>query len=953
MTPPRPPWFDRVASLGGWRGADGAGVSLARWLIAVAASWLLALLFMPLEPALILLPPMLSLAVLLPGALALWDRCKQTDRTGRRALWLARLEMPLAMAVLAAVGWGVFGPMWQRGMLIDSGDHQFMMGRAQIFYEGLRHGHWQHWTHLWQGGDTITDLYPIEANLITALVHLLAPRGTPFVVSYTVFVLWAWWLRGVGVYYLARRFSSPLIAIVLAGVALFDVGKDVNGGIWLGALLFGMIHNALALTFGLFATALQVDLTRKVTSGRFVACVLLVALTACGHALGMVVMVISTFALAIAIYVGRGDRRRALWALGASCLGLALSAVWLIPFSKGLAIFNYRVATSGASYGELGQGFLDGTLPTSSFAGFLGLTVVAAIVACFVGEIPIVGAGIASLLLVILVLTQFLVGSRFLDYVPAFLDGQPYRMLTVFKTTVVPCVAWLLQGIAQWIPAPSMSLGIGKVLRRTFLLSLILFGLGRSVAGGIDRLAVDLRAQISHTSRGMERSNTGADYQQVFDWLKERRQQDPSPTPWRAAILFRSYSRHATWTEGMNTGVPIVDPNQVPSNFLNIRPREISARGFNDWNVRYAITDYDGPPFPGSTLRFGSGRFHVWEVDGFDDRYVVAPSGVTVSDIKLDGESIRMRVDGAPSEGVDLQLRTAAYPRWRARQGDRWLPVFARLPRPDSKPKQEQLVIHAGNGPVTLTCDGTLQGYWWGLFVTICAGVAIALAASSDRRRRFEELAERIWREASHRAGTINARISPQRIRVAAVVGLVLVVGAGVAVRIRGTRRLAPAAIEGISQLSVRWRGSDGRSRGCLPIPWVGMFLCDNDGAVVDNWLGTTGPGDDSGEFAALWPGIRVATHDAAPNVILDFGRVRLDAPRGLWLQTAGWGGHHLTVTWGDLVLGDLDVGGEQMHQFPIPPDLGGTQPLKIEIRARGGATIVLRGGAGPAPHFR
>lgn len=952
MTRARPEWLERLVSGLRWRGADGIGFPFGSWLLALAGAWLLAVLFLPLEPALILVPPMLGLAILVPGVQALF-RLRETPASARRALWFSRLEMPLVMAILAAIGWAVFGPMWLRGMVIDSGDHQYMMGRAQIFYEGLRHGHWQHWTHLWQGGDTITDLYPIEANLLTALVHALSPRGTSFVASYTVFVLGAWWLRGVGVYYLARRFSSPLIAFALAYVSLFDVGKDVNGGVWYGALFFGMIHNALALTFGLFATALQVDLTRKVTSGRLVACALLVALAACGHALGLLVMVVSTFALALAVTVGQGSRRGALWAVGASCLGLALPAVWLLPFTHGLSVFNYRVATSGATYRELGQGIIDGTLPTSSFAGFLGFAFVAAIVACLAGEIPVVSAGIASMLLVILVLTPFLVGSRFLDYFPAFLDGQPYRMLTVFKTTVVPCLAWLLQGIFRRIPAPSMSLRLGKVMRRTILLGLVVYALGRSLAGGLDHLAADLRAQIPHSDRAMERTHTGADYQQIFDWLKERRRQDPSSTPWRVAILFRTLSRHATWTEGMNTGVPIVDPNQVPSNFLNIRPREISARGFNDWNVRYAATDYGGPPFPGSTERFSNGRFHIWEVDGFDDRYVVAPPGVTVSDIKLEGESIRLRVDGAPAGGADLQLRTAAYPRWRARQAGKWLPVGERLPRLDSKPKQEQLVIHAGNGPVVITCDGTLPRYWLGLFITLLATIAIPFGASEKHRQRFELFLERAWRDLALWSKTTARQFSPSQWRRAAVIGITLLVGLGLLVTVRGTRRLAPAAIEGASELSVHWRAPSGRVGWCLPIPWIGQYMCGNDVAAIDNWLGTTGPGDDSGEFAALWPGIRVATHVGDPSIILGFGRVRLDAPVGLWLQTAGWGSQHLNVRWGDLILADTNVGGEEMRQLTIPAGQGGTRVLKIEIRGTGGSNLVLRGGAGVAPRFR
>jgi hypothetical protein len=511
----------------------------------------------------------------------------------------------------------------------------------------------------------------------------------------------------------------------------------------------------------------------------------------------------------------------------------------------------------------------------------------------------------------------------------------------------------MLTSIFRKIPAPSRSLRIKPVMVRVVLLGTVVYGLGRSMVGGLDHLGTELRGTVPHADRSMERTHTGADYRQIFDWVKQRRQQDPSPTLWRAAILWRTVWRHAAWTEGMNTGVPVVDPNQVPSNYLNIRPREISARGFNDWNIKYAITDYAGPPFPGSSERFAAGRFHVWEVDGYDDHYVIAPPGVTVSDLRLEGESIRFTVAGAPPGGAELQLRTAAYPRWRARQGDAWLPVGARLPRPDAKEKQEQVVVRAGNGPLILTCDGTLPRYWLGLFVTLCALALLPLAGSAQRRARLERLVERALGAARQQVLALRQRWKRRQLRLAAALAVLVLLLVGVGVTLRGARRIFLPAIEGLGDFSVRWRAGAGRTAACLPVPWNGQFLCGADGAVVDEWLGTASAADDSGEGPALWPGIRVAIHDPGGAVVLRFGRVRLDAPSGLWLQSSGWGRHHLKIIWGDTLLDDVDFDGESVRQLPLPEGMSGARPLRIEIRAAsGGASLVFRGGAGVGPRL-
>ncbi|HEX4338004.1 MAG TPA: hypothetical protein VH062_18975 [Polyangiaceae bacterium] len=918
------------------------------WLVVAALSWVVAYLFAPVEPALFLVPPVLTLAVLAPAAQAMAARPESP--LSRTIVVLRRFETPVVLVVFAVVGFTIFGSTWRRGMIIDTGDNQYMMARAQLFYEGLSHGHWQHWTHLWQAGDTLTDLYPIEANLMTALVHAVAPRGTEFGTSYTAFVLFSWWLRGVAVYAVARRFSSPLVAFALGYASLFDVGADVFGGTWYATIFFGMVHNTLSLTFALFAVAFQVDLTRRVTGFRFVACALAVALSACGHALGMLIMVIATFALAVGMWVAK-EQRRAGWALAATCLGLALSAIWIIPFSRALAMGNFRVAMPGDTFAQVGKTLFDGMLPTSSFAAFTGLALIAAVAAALSGEVTVVPAGIASVILVCLVVTPFLVSARVLHYFPAFADAQPVRMMAAFKTVVIPCVAWWLDSLEKRVLRSSGSLAVSRVGARTLMLALLLYGPARVALSGLDVLGSDLRELVRTVGPSAERAHTGEDYRRVLGFLKDRRDEDRSSLLWRAAVIWKNTWRHAVWAEGMNTGVPIVDADQVPSNFFEIRPREMNARGFNDWNVRYVLTDLPTVPFGNVVERFVSGPFHVWEVLPFDTRYAIAPPGVQVTDIHLEGESIRFHVEGAPSGGADIQLRTAAFPRWRARERGEWLRVSARLPRADAAPHQEQLVVHAKNGDVLMTCDGTMPGYWSGLIVTLAAALGIGMGASERKRARFEEMLRAALARASSLAAEAGRR-GHRWAKPAAMVGAVVVLGLGIGVRFRGARELAGPALVGLGDFDV---GSyrNGHVEPCSPTFWRDQFTCTSGNVVVDGWLGTKAAGDDSGEAAALWPGIRVRSRKGN-TVVLDFGRVHLDAPDGLWIQNATWFSHRAKITWGDAVLATSTFSGEEMHVFPLPPGKGGSKRLTIELEADNeGSICVLRGGTGKPPPFR
>ncbi len=151
------------------------------------------------------------------------------------------------MALVAAgVAWGLLGFIVKNHVPIDTGDHQIMIARAEAFTEALHRGVWLRWTHLIQGGDSLTDLYPFFVNLLTSLLHFAMPRGTPFLDTYGAFVLFAWWLRVVSVYFVSRRFSGVAVSSVLAVASGLEVGNDVWDGVWHGVIYWGMIHSNVA-----------------------------------------------------------------------------------------------------------------------------------------------------------------------------------------------------------------------------------------------------------------------------------------------------------------------------------------------------------------------------------------------------------------------------------------------------------------------------------------------------------------------------------------------------------------------------------------------------------------------------------------------------------------------------------------------------------------------------------
>ena len=90
------------------------------------------------------------------------------------------------------------------------------------------------------------------------------------------------------------------------------------------------------------------------------------------------------------------------------------------------------------------------------------------------------------------------------------------------------------------------------------------------------------------------------------------------------------------------------------------------CRSPDDWNVKYVIGLGIEKPYQNLEKKFQVGRYRIWEVPDYDDRFVVPPPGVEVENVRVSGDDIFFDVSGAPEGGtwIDkahfLQLATSS-----------------------------------------------------------------------------------------------------------------------------------------------------------------------------------------------------------------------------------------------------------------------------------------------------
>jgi hypothetical protein len=915
-----------------WRGPDAGGVALGTWLALAAVLAVLAWLFAPVEPVLQLAPPFLA-------AGALWPAWRSASADGRVRRWSVRLEWPVLILLLLWLAHHIFEPtLLKADKPIDSADHQMLLFRVQLIADALAHGRWDRWTHLLQGGEAVTDLYPFLFDLLVALVH----RALPFALkdTYTGIVVVLLVARALAVYALCRRFGGPLLAAAFAIGALADSGVDIWDGGTHGVVFWGLMHSQLSLTLALIAMRLSCDLLDGISGPRLVACTLLTALTALAHPIGVFIMAVWLVSLALAAAFRATEARPVLWTAAALALGLALPAYLVLPAVRALGQHGFSAAFAGYDYRAAGATLVRGLQPSSSFGFAIGVGLIAVGAAAASSQVVLAAAAIASLLLFAYMLTPLAVQTRLLDFLPSLVEGQPRRNAALLKLTALPAMTWLLaHAFAHLDRVGSMRPRV--VLGRAVLIALLLLGPGRALVVGVDEQAHAIDRAFDRPPEAVFGTRIAADEVAVFDWLAARRKQDPSPTLWRVAVSWPRRWRHTLWGTGLRTGVPVVDFGWVSGNFLAYRPRELTIPGLRDWSVRYLLTEDARPPLRGATQVFQSGDIWVWEIPGHDGLSVIAPPGVQIHGLRYEPDGVRFTVTGAPPAGAIVHIRTAWFPAWRARQNGAQIPLWGELPRPDARPRQEQLTVKAGNGEVLLTCDGLMPGSGLAALISLAALAALVLASTERGRARGEAALRAAL--ARLRAAVQAARgrvlsLPHRRRRLLWLLPVLLLAGAGAVVRLGGFTRLRPAPWE-LSGLSATARLGL-VTEPCRPSYWLGRARC-GDLAELDLFLGEDPRRDDTAENVALFPALRFICHEPAVQITASWRNIRL-AGRTLEVRYQTADGFYGSISADGTVLFEGSWNGSGTQRLVLPASAPRTGTVVFRVRGGSGGALAV-----------
>ena len=919
-----------VVAAARWRGDDPAGVALGAWLLLALALAVLTWLLAPLEPVLQLAPPFLAAAALWPA----WRAAADDPRVRR---WSTRLEWPLVILLLVWLAYHIFEPiLLKANKPIDSADHQMLLLRVRLIGDALSHGRWDRWTHLLQGGDSLTDLYPFLFDLLVTLVHRALPYSLG--ATYTTIVVVLLIGRALAVYALCRRFSGPLVSAAFAVGALADSGVDIWDGGTHGAVFWGLMHSQLSLTLALLAMRLTCDLLDRISGPRLVGCVLLTALAALAHPIGVFVMAVWLVSLALAAAFRATEARPALWTIGALAVGLALSAFMVLPAVRGLGQHGFSAAFSGLDYRTAGTTLVRGDQPSSTFGFAIGLGLIAVAAAATGRQVFLLGSAIASLLLFAYMLTPLAVQTRLLDYLPSLVDGQPRRNAALVKLTALPAMAWLL-ALAFAHLGRAGSLRPRAVLGRGVVLALLLLGPVRALWVGADEQAHGINRAFDRPAEAVFGTRVAGDEVAVFNWLAAERKKDPSPTLWRVAVAWPRRWRHTLWGTGMRTGVPVVDFGWVSGNFLAYRAREFTPAGMRDWSVRYILTEDPATPLPDAKQVFQSGGIWVWQVASYDGLSVIAPPGVQIQGLRYEPDGIRFVVANAPPAGANVHIRTAWFPAWRARQGGKSVPLWAELPRPEAKPRQDQLALKVSNGEVVLTCDGPMPGGRFGALVSLLALAALVVAGTGRGRARIEAALRAARGRVRSALQPVRGRIQdlPVRGRWALwVLPVLLLAAAGVAARLRGTSRLRPSPWELSGLTASATLGLV--TEKCERSYYLGRSRC-GDLAELDLFMGTDAKRDDTAENVGLFPALRLICREPGVEITARWTNIRL-AGRTLEVRYSTGGAVHGSITAGKTVIFQGPWVGSGTQRLPLPPGSPRTGP--VVVRVSGGRLAML-----------
>ncbi len=643
------------------------------------------------------------------------------------AQWMALLVWATTLATSGAALWTTLSPV-ARGRTVEivcptllggitaaiyhpfalgkmpwMADHLVHQARAFLFYEHfLTRGRLSGWTHMVEGGIPAETLYPPGADLYLSLIHLLGLGQLSWETTYALgFFLFL--LAYVGTFYaLGRRFGGPLAGLLAGFFALVDPGAFRQGG-WSFMVAWGVWPLSFSLILSLWAL---VSFDRWIAAGRgLFRTGLLGAAALLTHPFAFFV-VFPLFALD-AFCRWRPDedwRTPVRRALAAGALTFLFAAWWLVPFLAYGPGYSAPVSALSGGLHQVASGLVDGG-PWAAAWSWAALPGIAGMIWLIRARLhpPLLALSYFSLAVVVLGSTSVLAGLDAFSWMPPLAHVQFPRFLIVVKAAAFLAGAVFLVSVRLpgsdaaaaarparwhrllWAPlALLLVIPLGQRLVETQLLPLTEYKTEPSLKG-------DLRAAARHLAtitRGRR------------DFFR--------------VAIDGHFHEHRTAALVAMTGRPFVKLSYMPAEtFVHAthehpgdvpRDREELAR----LNVAYVVSL--GPSrLPDLRLITRFHDVHLYEFTAFSPlRWeLVTPSGQPVAPPaevfvgRFDDERVELQVSGLPPEGGLLRLHVAEFPRWRATNAGRRVPVTPYRP----SPRLTFMQIPVQNGAVVFSYD--------------------------------------------------------------------------------------------------------------------------------------------------------------------------------------------------------------------------------------------------------
>lgn len=568
--------------------------------------------------------------------------------------------------------WSIGGELFQWTPLTH--DHPTHLFKAWHFYEKmLPEGKLRGWSHYWAFGHPFGELVPFGEELWVALFRALTFESFTWLKTYSLSLFALIALITFSAYIFASHYLGRFVGLVSALLTLWDPGGWAQMG-WFWFMKFGVWANSLGISFLLLSMVALDRLAHRWSMSRFVGAAVLVAVSLIAHQVVVPFLPVFVALLLLDRWVrGLLRGRDAFHVLAAVGLGVSLSAFYLFPFLA-RSEQTLDLGVRGDEIEAVARRLVEGNLFYGLWTVLLTLGFVGAFVALrrqLPGAVFLaVGMGVFTL-----TSTDVMFSVFHLERVlPSFAKIEASRMLVGAKVLWFPLVAYGMS-----LPVMELARVIRSLNRPRDLISgekgrwFLVWGLGLAL------LAPYVPGALNHLKK--------AQVQKVLPPEKVAYWEDLQVL-WQVTARLRKESKELyriayelPWHDHIATIAPVFDDTWMykigytPTQAFRAMPMQFGEVLFQKMMVKYVVSERN---LDASHYRLQGvfGRLKLYEFLDYqgDPGVLLGPGEARVREFTPERIVIETR---GTTEQSRLQLFVAGTDRWRARAGDRELPITA------------------------------------------------------------------------------------------------------------------------------------------------------------------------------------------------------------------------------------------------------------------------------------